>query len=395
MASTAPIGDRCGASLLRREPYRLFMPLGIALGWAGVAHWLLYAMGILPHYQPIFHALTQIQGFLMSFAVGFLMTAIPKRTGTWPAATWQIGLAAGCLVGTPVAAWYERWALSQGCWLLLAFLLVGFVLRRAVSSRAGRRPPVSFVWVPLAFTMGISGAILAGVGGALGGDRWAWHEIGRGLVLQGMFLGLVVGIGSFALPLMTRGEAQPDATGSRRDRWLLACHVVAAVALAATFWLERHAPGPAHVCRGLLVLGALWRGGGLTHRPTKPGWNRRVIWVAAWLVPSGYFLAALFPAQPRAGLHVTFIGGFALLAMAVGAHVIVGHAGRDALKDGRPWPLVASGTLLLAAMIPRALLDFDPPRFFLWLGTAAAMFLAATLLWLVFALPLVWPPADG
>lgn len=386
IASAPPV-----ASLLRREPYRLFMPLGVLLGWAGVAHWLLHALGLLARYQSIFHGLVQIQGFLMAFAVGFLMTAVPKRTGTWPATTWQIALAASCLVGTTVAAWYERWALSQVFWLVLAILLLAFVARRARSARAKRRLPVSFVWVPFAFAMGIAGSVLAGVGGSLGGAYWELHELGRGLVLQGMFLALVVGVGSFALPLMTRGDAPADATRSRSDRLAVLAHVTTALALTATFWIERAWPAPAHALRGTLVLGALWIGGGLARPPTKPGANRKLLWVAACLVPTGYFVAALFPAHPKAGLHVTFIGGLALLATAVGAHVVAGHGGRDDVKDGRPWPLVGSGALLLGAMVPRALVDFDPGRFFLWLGVAAGMFLMATALWLAFSMKLVWP----
>ena len=69
---------------VRREPYLLFFPLGILLSWTGVGHWLLYALGVIGDYRPIFHSMVQIQGFMMCFAVGFLFTMIPRRTGTDP-----------------------------------------------------------------------------------------------------------------------------------------------------------------------------------------------------------------------------------------------------------------------------------------------------------------------
>jgi hypothetical protein len=34
----------------RREPYRMFFPLGLILAWAGILHWLLHAAGFLPNY---------------------------------------------------------------------------------------------------------------------------------------------------------------------------------------------------------------------------------------------------------------------------------------------------------------------------------------------------------
>ena len=58
------------APLWRHEPYRLFFPLGALLAWAGVLHWLLHSVGLLASYEPVFHSIAQIQGFMMCFAVG-------------------------------------------------------------------------------------------------------------------------------------------------------------------------------------------------------------------------------------------------------------------------------------------------------------------------------------
>jgi len=44
----------------------------------------------------------------------------------------------------------------------------------------------------------------------------------------------------------------------------------------------------------------------------------------------------------------------------------------------------------VAAAIFRALMDFDAPRFFVWLAAAAGAFLVATLLWAMLALPRMW-----
>jgi len=45
---------------------------------------------------------------------------------------------------------------------------------------------------------------------------------------------------------------------------------------------------------------------------------------------------------------------------------------------------------LIVSGLLRALVDFDAPRFFLWLTASAGTFLVATLLWAGLALPRMW-----
>ena len=52
---------------LNREPYRVFFPLGIAIGVAGVAIWPLYYFSITSSYSGRAHAFIQIEGFVYSF----------------------------------------------------------------------------------------------------------------------------------------------------------------------------------------------------------------------------------------------------------------------------------------------------------------------------------------
>src|SRR5262244_4324922 len=66
------------------DPYRIFFPLGIALGVTGVAMWPLYYFAITASYSGRVHAYVQTDGFLYAFIAGFLLTAIPRFTGTEP-----------------------------------------------------------------------------------------------------------------------------------------------------------------------------------------------------------------------------------------------------------------------------------------------------------------------
>ena len=54
---------------------------------------------------------------------------------------------------------------------------------------------------------------------------------------------------------------------------------------------------------------------------------------------------------------------------------------------GKPWQVPAITALMLAAVISRAAMEFDPQRFFLWMKVAAVLFLAATVTWGAFLIP--------
>ena len=370
----------------RTDPYRLMFPLGVLLAWAGILHWFLLAIGVIGEYRSIFHAFAQIEGFMTCFAVGFLFTLIPRRTATAPPAPWQMAIAIAAPVAITVGAWFERWALSQVPWLILMAVLIQFAVSRFRAPGAAPQVPDSFVWVVLAFLMGSGGSILAGVGAAMGEDEFWLHDIGRSIILQGMFTGLVLGVGGMLLPVITRGA--PPLGGPSPSARGKALHLVAGLAFIATFFVEvlvsvrlGFALRAAIVLAVLLATARIWR------LPTVPGLHRRFVWLAAWMLPAGYACVAAFPQYPKAGLHLAFIGCFALLALSISIHVVLSHSGFPQLLEQRPWPVALMGALLFTALVLRVLVNTDQAHVYRWLGGAAAAFLTATIVWASF---LVW-----
>jgi uncharacterized protein involved in response to NO len=383
-----PNDELARASLWRREPYRVFFPLGLALAWAGVLHWLLHGVGLLPDYRPVFHSITQIQGFLMCFALGFLLTAIPRRTGTAPPAAWQMILMAVSSAAIVVCAWFAWFGVSQVFWLIVVITLIAFAVKRFRGAQATRRPPNSFVWIPLSLAIGVAGSLLIGLYGILGDEYYRLHELGRLFLLQGMFAGLIIGAGGMVLPLLTRGQGPPDGKATGRDRGIRRAHVAAGLLLAGSFWWEQAIDLQSGLAfRAVLVGSLLIAVGGIWRRPSIPGWHRRLVWLSAWIIPLGYTLAALFPAEKKAGLHVVFIGGFAMMALSVGLHVTLAHGGHQTLARGRPWQVPLYGGFLIVSALFRGLVDFDSPRFFTWLAVSAGAFLVATLWWAGLVVP--------
>ncbi len=124
--------------------------------------------------------------------------------------------------------------------------------------------------------------------------------------------------------------------------------------------------------------------------PTVPGWHRWWLWLSAWMLPAGYLFAGLAPGQQKAGLHLSLIGGFGLMALTVALHVTLSHGGNPEAARGKPWQVPVYGGLLLGAILFRILVDYDPNRFFYWLACSAGLFLLGTLAWASLVLPWTW-----
>src|SRR5439155_5858680 len=150
------------------DPYRIFFPLGIVLGAMGVSIWPLYYFGITDGYSGRAHAFVQTDGFLYAFIIGFLLTAIPRFTGTEaPSRTVQYGLAL-IVALSAVAFELQFFTIGQTGFVLAHFTLITLAARRFM--RRQQDPPETFSLVGLGLISGAVGALInAGI---------AWNTIG-------------------------------------------------------------------------------------------------------------------------------------------------------------------------------------------------------------------------
>lgn len=362
------------------DPYRLFFPLGIVLGVAGAAIWPAYSLGLTDTYSGRAHAFVQAEGFLYAFVAGFLLTAIPRFTGTAaPGRSAQFVLAA-LLVAASGSFELRRFVLGHLAFAAAHVMLIVLAARRFL--RRQQQPPDTFALVGTGMACGAVAAVInAAV--ALEALDPRWDLLGRRLLTEGMVLLLVLGVGGFLGPRLLGFAQMPlvqiGAPGSRPRPGL---YLAAGAALAATLVFEYGAGIPllayVRATIGSAVLLATltpWRAPAVR---TTLAW---CVWTASWFVIAALWLAAIAPAHRVDSLHVLFMGGFTLLILAVGTRVTLSHGGHGLEAERRSWPLRVGMATGLVALVARVSAGFAQESFFELLAWAAAFWIAGVAFW--------------
>jgi hypothetical protein len=106
-------------------------------------------------------------------------------------------------------------------------------------------------------------------------------------------------------------------------------------------------------------------------------------------VLAGFLAVFLFPWYRVGLLHLTLVGGFAVITFVVATRVVFGHSGNLSLLKGRNrWMLVAVG-LMLAGMATRIGGDIWPQLLVSHYSYGALLWIAGVLLWAFYVLPKV------
>lgn len=362
------------------DPYRVFFPLGILLGVMGVAIWPLYYFGITEGYSGRSHAFVQICGFLYCFAAGFLLTAIPRFTGTEaPPKSAQYGLA-GLLVVSTVAFELQAFALGHAAFLVAHIVLIGMALQRFL--RRQQNPPATFGLVGLGL---LSGFLAAAINLAIALEIAApsWDLLGKRLFTEGMFLMLVLGVGGFLGPRLLGFAALPEfgrlVAAPTRVRLVYAgAGFALLLSLIAEYGFELKGAAFLRALVTTLVIAATAKPWRFPAVRTTLSW---CVWSANLLVMAGVWLISFAPAYRADFLHVLFIGGFTLLIFAVGTRVTLSHGGHPLTGERKSWPLRIGLATGLVAMVARAGAPFDPSSFFDHLAYAALLWIAGIGFW--------------
>ncbi len=373
----------------RTDPYRVLFPFGILIGIAGVSIWPAYYFGLTAGYSGRAHAFVQIEGFVYAFVAGFLLTAIPRFTGTEaPGRTAQFILA-GLILSSAAAFEFQIERAGH-----IGFLIAHVFVITLVASRYARKrnpPPETFPLVGL--------GLLAGLIGGTVNAAIAWQALepsfdllGKRLLTEGMLLLLVLGIGSFLGPRLMGFAQIPDfekmgrlagKTGlsflERNQSYILA--LTGAAIIASLIAEYRFQLGWAAYLRAALATAIIaakihpWR---LPAVRTTLAW---CVWMSFLFLLFGLWISAAAPPYRVDFLHIVFIGSFTLLILAVGTRVALSHGGHSLSAEQRSWVLRIGAAAVIIAMFSRAGAPFAAESFFEHLAIAALLWIAALAVW--------------
>jgi uncharacterized protein involved in response to NO len=370
----------------RIEPYRLFFPIGFVFALLGVAPWPLHAMGWLP-YPGAFHRALMMQGFELSFVVGFLLTALPGFTHGPRCHAVELALPALSLVAFAVAIFANLVVPAQAAFLLILLVLLVAAGRRVLGNRVG--PPEEFLFVGFGLLLGLIGGWLQ-LAAALGPYEDPAPRFAERLVSLGMVLSLVLGVGGLLVPVfagMRNPLVIPKVAGPHERRGRRGLYAALLAVLALAFVAESSGrPGLGAILRaaaasaiGLLV----WKLWCLPGRRELPAF---VLWGSGWLLLAGLWLAVLLPRNRVGVLHLVFIGGFGLLTLGIGTRVIVAH-GKHPLEVERATLAPAVIGAVALALAARVASEFWPGAAGTLIGVSGALWVVAWLGWGMRALP--------
>jgi len=390
--------NRISWQTLTEEPFRLFFPMALLVGVAGVALWPLYFSGILVFYPGQTHARLMAYGFFGGFILGFLGTALPRMLSARPLGSSEVALLVALHSAMSLALLAGKTTFGDGLFIAL-ILCLGVMLSVRIRGR-GDVPPPGFVLIGLALGC-------AGVGACLS-IRQSYSEgaafaggLQHLLVYQGFILLPILGVGAFLLPrffgtenLHNFPESVQPPPGWMREAVLAA---VAGLLIVGSFWLEVsgwYRTGPA--LRLMIAAVYLFRAVPIYRR--APAQNALVspLRLALILMLTGFLATVLMPTFRVALLHLTLVGGFAVITLTVATRIVYGHSGNLAMltQPNRWLRLVV--VLILLAMVTRISGDFLPRVLASHYSYGSIIWILAVLVWAGYVLPKVrWPDTDG
>lgn len=371
------------------EPYRLFFPLGLLFGALGVYLWISYAFFPQSEFPVQLHSKLMLGTFLFSFAAGFLMTAIPKMTASFPAEPIEMTIAFILILSSAICAYL---APAEFFYLMSAVSICGLILFFFRRFRARKKsPPPFFPFVIFGLGCGLIGALIMSTIGLL--------EISTELVLfakklyfEGMILFLVLGIGSRLIPVISGLGLEGERTGIEA----VLRNVFLGIVLIAGFAFESFGfYYTGIILKITMVTWVAMAGWGLFKRSKSKSRLALGMRASGIMVLLGVYLSAFVPEYAIHWMHLTYIAGFGLMTLTVASRVTLAHGSYDLAFEKNSNSLWICGALVLTAAATRVAAPYTGAGYIMHLAYAAIVWILALSVWgIVFIRRIIWKGDD-
>lgn len=365
------------------DPYRIFFSMGIFFGLVGVAVWPMLALGWINYPNPLWHMDLLLQGFLFSFILGFLLTALPRFSQTWPTGRIELGIFVFTFVIGNLGTLFSNVELGRICFFLnLTFMFV-YSFRRFY--KRGANPPAEFVFV-------IVGLVLGWLGGgirmlSLLDLPFTLSEIlGRRLLSEGMVLMLILGVGGKLAPMFWGFSLGSPLSNLGKDSLFTKTHKIylsIAAVICASFLIEYQflLPMAGLVLRALAVSFVLFYTLRIHKKPKTTGVLVTLLRTSFWAIFLALWGAVCHPGYRLEVLHVLFIGGFGMMVLTIATRVVISHGNYPLELEKKSVALASSGILLMISLVFRSIASLMGAKYYIFLGIAGAFWMIGLVWW--------------
>lgn len=334
------------------EPYRLFFPVGWILGLAGGLIWLPWLFNITDVYPGPHHPDLMIGGFLMTYSLGFITTALPHFTST-QAMTLNERITAWSIVGFLIFSFFlPIKAFAHGAELLLVLFIFFFAARRFLAR--SNNPPPSFAFIGIGLFLGAIGSLLLMLLDLDLIDQ-SFRLIARSMFYSGFMLSLIIGIGSRLIPAFLGHQPvhPPNNFGSQKGFWPLISWdlKIMVIVFISSFLFELNTSSVfiAHLLRLFLVTYVAIRYWKIYSLPRNKGFMYLLLWLSSWSMVIGHLMMVLFPLWQLQSLHLIYVSGFGLLTIMISTRVTLAHGGFPLFPEKNSRAIFSTGILILMA----------------------------------------------
>jgi uncharacterized protein involved in response to NO len=370
---------------LEDDPFRLFFPLGAALALAGVLPWAVQSFTHASYPRDL-HRVLMIDGFTLSFVCGFLMTAVPRFTGSRHATMPEVSIVFLCLLLSGAGAFSSSQSLSFLSAAVVLLTLIAFAARRFLKKTSN--PPYTFIFIGVGLLLWFFSNVVLFLNSTGALNSPPLTDIAWDLFTNGAIMSLILGVGGRLIPgilgwqqIVTHQRQRYEAP--RPFLALVPPAIWIAVALfVLSYLLDPLLPLPLRLSARLAValyfaLGywAIWK---IPATRSLLTWN---IWLSCWCLALGYLFPLLWPEFGVHVMHVLFIGGFSLLMLLISTRVSLAHSPGGTAPEKTSRSILVFSALILMAMLTRVTAILWPKIYLDHLGFAAMTWIAALVVW--------------
>lgn len=369
-------------SALKKDPFRLFFPIGWISSIYGAWLWVSLKVGWTTGFPAEQHSQIMVGGFLLCFIMGFLMTAVPKFTSTEPANFFELLLSTS-IVCSLLWNGFTAETFNLNLSILFGLLfIVFFAIRRFIKRK--NNPPDTFIFIGLALVLGITGISLI----------LSSTEImfGRALLFQGMVLSLVLGVGGRLVPGIL---GWTEIVMTQRDRYensesffkmVPKINYFGVILFASSFVVEYFLFAElGRVLRAVVVSYIALKYWKLLSLPKKKTVHTFLLWTSCWSIFLGSCIYCVFPSVNT--LHLFYIGGFGLMTYMVASRVTLAHGGSGLDLEAKIFPLSVVGFCILLAGVTRVSVFIVPDSYFNHLAYSAMVWILGLVIWGLIFIP--------